>query len=104
MMNFRVSEFESEIEAIVGALEPIEESDATAVLATWKRTSHDTGKAQSRVKDTRKSTLKRRVSHQERTKTRSCGVGWSYAKLPKKGASKLLEQMLACGPCQASRS
>ena len=31
------SEFESELEAIVGALEPMEESDAIEVLATWKQ-------------------------------------------------------------------
>ena len=32
------AEFESAIEAIVGALEPIEESDAVEVLASWKQT------------------------------------------------------------------
>ena len=32
------TEFESEIEAIVGALEPTEESDAIEVLSTWKQT------------------------------------------------------------------
>ena len=32
------TELESEIEAVVGALEPIEESDAVEVLATWKQT------------------------------------------------------------------
>ena len=32
------AEFESEIEAIVGALEPIGESDAVEVLTTWKQT------------------------------------------------------------------
>ena len=31
-------EFDSEIKAIVGALEPTEESDAVEVLATWKQT------------------------------------------------------------------
>ena len=31
-------EFGSEIEAIVAALEPIEESDLVEVLATWKQT------------------------------------------------------------------
>ena len=34
------TEFESEIEALVGAFEPIEESDAIAVLATWQRGSY----------------------------------------------------------------
>ena len=32
------AELESENEAIVGALEPTEESDAVEVLATWKQT------------------------------------------------------------------
>ena len=78
--DFRgVAEFESEIEATVGALEPIEESDAVEVLAVWKENQdcQDTGKAQSRAPA--KPTPKQHVNHQERFKTRSCGVGWSHS-------------------------
>ena len=44
------AEFESETEAIVGALGPIEESDAIEVFATWKQTrTATTREAQSRA-------------------------------------------------------
>ena len=41
------AELESEIEAIVGGLEPIEESDAIEVLATWKK--NQDGMAQEKL-------------------------------------------------------
>ena len=54
------AEFESEIEAIVGALEPTEESDATEVLATWKQTR--TAMAHSRTVRQSPKTLRNQIS------------------------------------------
>ena len=59
-------EFESEIEAIVGALEPIEESDAVEALATWKQIRTAMNQQKIGV-----STLKQHINHQELSEARS---------------------------------
>ena len=66
-MNWKTQLIVSEIEAIVGALEPIEESDVVEVLATWKQTRTDPGEAQWRSENTCVPTLQQHVNHHPET-------------------------------------
>ena len=59
------AELESEIEAIVGALEPMEESDAIEVDLETNQDGHDTGKAQPRAEGARSPTLEQYVKSRE---------------------------------------
>ena len=73
-------ERESEIEALVGALERKEESDAIEVLATWKgnQDGHGPRKARSGTEGARTPTLEQYADRQERSGTRSRKVGRSH--------------------------
>ena len=75
------AEYEFDMEAVVGALGPIEESDAIEFLATWQQTRTDTGEAQSKAERACTPTLEQYVNHQKRSKTRSREVGWSHSEL-----------------------
>ena len=75
--------------AVVGALEPTEESDAVEVLATWKRTwtaMDGTGEAQSRIEDIGTSTFGQHLDCQEHPETRSREIGWWYTVLQLSGS------------------
>ena len=112
------TEFESEIEAIVGALEPIEESDAIEVLSTWKQTR--TAMTQEKLnrglrtpvyqhsKTARQSprTFQNQILRSWLVVRDATIIGrWDIlAEFAQKDASKLLEQMLAYGQCHASWS
>ena len=77
------AELESDIEAIVGALELMEESDAIEVLATCKtdQDGHGPRKAQSGPEDARTPTLEQHADSQKRSETRSRKVGGSHSVL-----------------------
>ena len=78
----RDAECASEILATVGALEPIEESDAVDVLATWKQTrsAMNQEKLSQRSENTCAPTLEQHVNHQERTsRSQTLLLGWLVA-------------------------
>ena len=101
-MNWNVesgddAEFESEIEAIVGALGTIEESDAIEVPATWKQTRT----AMTQEKLTRnfpKPDLARLACRIRCCNSREVGISVGIVQ---RSASKHLEVTLACELFQA---
>ena len=109
------TEFESEIEAVVGALEAIEESDAIEALATWKQTRaamaqeklnrglrtpvHQHSNSTSVTKNVPKPDLANLAGLRDATIVGRLDIS---AETAQKNASKLLEQMLAYGLCHVS--
>ena len=110
------AEFESEIVAIVGALERIEESDGTEVLATWKhiRTAMAQGKLNWGLRQPHANT--RTIRRSPKTLRNQISQGWRVAlgatiaeklvmsteiKIVQRNASKHREMTLACELCHA---
>ena len=82
------AELESDIETIVGALGPIEESDAVEVLTTWKRPLRRRSSIEVSEHLCTNTQTARQLS--ELSEARSCYVGWSY----------LVLQLSRCWPLQ----